>query len=1478
MKVKTKHKKLFKFWHLSILLVLCLSLFLTSTNTVQTVHALSSWSPQTGFMPGIGIYDGGGASTLPFIIDDNNTPIVSTMPYIVTTNEKLPGQLDAYDSLKVVNAEINRKWGDWKYANFVEYFTVKRTDGRKIYDDDGILDVSWWKNGDFGYSDEIIDYQSEIWIKTRVMDYNYNGFLGTILNTKFKSGAYFEVTWDGGEDPWDSLYPSVHDKNANTMGSGNYRNNGVNPGDEYYKLCDWDYCNAPYITIVLVGTGYWENGWWGGSYDYKDIWSFMSGFMPRSDRNWSNTLFTDDSSVVQIGNYFYSTKPFVVTASNLNNYVKINDIKKTPIEDADVLPFKDGIKMAITNNGTTKVSIENGAENQYTDYYCVIDDEMPLITIRYLNDNGCDRIQQGAIYADANGVKHQTVTGGIFRDQVQITFGESAVAPETGTVTYNGQTKPLTSGTWFTQSGDYTIVVTDAVGHTKTLKFTIDTDSPTNNINKLTNNKDYKVSKWFVTSIPYGFSDYGTYSYLNYDDALNKAKTSEKNNLVTTYYLNNISDFHYTNLVANGDTVKTGSYWYYKSIDNPNLYVYYFNEFTLNQAIEYHTKNYVSSPHYFNYKSDIFPNDYGTIISDEIYHNIWNENNTPAYIANDFIFKTSGENDSNKLYYDYVEDGITNWTEFVYNVSFKNQVSQNGLYYIKEVDYVGHESYVYVYLDLQAPILEVTARNYGSDESFTHTISKNDIPKNNELVFYYEDFNIDNVIDADTWYVIEIKNPSGITTKYTHVDNLPNFDDLGKGEFNITCYDRAGNNYSFKVFLLGKSPRIRFQADDKLQINIIAGEQYNTITDLKIYRNDVLLNSASGYDEYPDRTDDELIFISATKSEYIFNKGGLYKVEVTDSFGRVTSHEFKFEKDLPQGILKGVKHNGKTNKDVSFIFNSNKYLAVVYENNETIDVESTTVESTNLTTLTIRATRNINNEYKIILYDKTDLENLNIYKFTIKTVLPEFTLNGVDENGTTSSDVFARWEIQSGYKAIYSLNDGDEKTYNNGQVLTIEGAYRITLTDELGNQNTKCFEIDKSLDFKIYEEDIEKTIEEIRYTNKSLVIVNFEDLHIEITKDSENYPYSFGTYFNDEGNYLVRIYDDFGNNKYFEFEIDKTSPIASLIGVENNGTTSDFVQVVWEEENVTSTISRDGVSQGVYSSGTEIKLNGKYEVIVQDRAGNYIKFNFQIDNKIMFDINTFKGGISNGGVRVIAKEELKIDMYRNKEKIDYNFEQILYDDGFYEFILTDEIGNQLYFDFTILNTPLGRIEKRLDESVEIIEIQMNDEIIPLDIQDNTLYLVDEAEYIVTVFDKSQIKNFSFKLRIDTTPPALVLVGVENGGFTKNEVSTRSPSETPIYIQASADGEEFEYNVGDKMTNAGSYKLLVSDQAGNQTEYQFTIVYSFNGATIALFGGMLAIVVILIIFLVKNRKGFYKGSKEITTTEETTEEIESIEEK
>jgi hypothetical protein len=106
--------------------------------------------------------------------------------------------------------------------------------------------------------------------------------------------------------------------------------------------------------------------------------------------------------------------------------------------------------------------------------------------------------------------------------------------------------------------------------------------------------------------------------------------------------------------------------------------------------------------------------------------------------------------------------------------------------------------------------------------------------------------------------------------------------------------------------------------------------------------------------------------------------------------------------------------------------------------------------------------------------------------------------------------------------------------------------------------------------------------------------------------------------------------------------------------VENNKTTSGFVQVTWEEENITSTIFRDGNYLGNYTSGSEIKLNGTYEVKVCVSSWQLHKNStLKIDNKIEFDINTFYGGISNGNVRVVAKEEITMRMYRNGEAIDF---------------------------------------------------------------------------------------------------------------------------------------------------------------------------------------------------------------------------------
>ena len=70
--------------------------------------------------------------------------------------------------------------------------------------------------------------------------------------------------------------------------------------------------------------------------------------------------------------------------------------------------------------------------------------------------------------------------------------------------------------------------------------------------------------------------------------------------------------------------------------------------------------------------------------------------------------------------------------------------------------------------------------------------------------------------------------------------------------------------------------------------------------------------------------------------------------------------------------------------------------------------------------------------------------------------------------------------------------------------MTVEGEYEICLSDEIGNTNSVKFYIDKSVDFTIADVNGKTySIEDIRYINFDIRIIEDEPLDISITKDSE---------------------------------------------------------------------------------------------------------------------------------------------------------------------------------------------------------------------------------------------------------------------------------------------------------------------------------------------------------------------------------------
>ncbi len=1376
------------------------------------------------------------------------------------------GALRSYKTLGVYNnIRDSGSWNGFKYARFCRYFVLVRDDGRPIYDDDGILDTGSSRTD---LADEVINYYSHFYsVETTLPNKPDGGFMWTNQQAKFKSTKY-NFSMENWSSTIECLATSIStnpsnstrtlktlvDKNGNVVTSG-----------------------AVSVSIWLTGTGQYENTFWGNTGGDTSINSNMTGYIKLANRDWSNEL---KASNVGVGTYngktaYYSPKNYTVVARNLNNYVKVDSVQATPQYGSSVVPFADGHHISISGEGYTYVEIENGAEGVYTPYYCFVDTKLPTVSFTYSNSNATSNAKTGSVSTNSKGARSQTNSGYVFKDEVKVEFSAdlSSESPETATYTYNGVTKPLTSGTWFKNEGDYIVTITDLAGNTTTYKFTIDKTDPNYNLSRLQSDTTYKISKWYLATIPSGYNGAGTYSFATYEDALSYSKQMEFKNKVTTYNLTNINSFTDTHLIAKGDKVKVGDYYYYKSVDNPNLYVYYFNEDLLWEAIEKYAKGFVSEPQTYRYNTTVYTNNYGTKCFDGVVDNIIQVSGVNAYLATNFTFRHLNNNDTYKIYYDYQEDTSNVWKEFSYGTPFKQQVSGHGLYKIKEIDFVGHETYYYIFLDLQAPTLDVEAKIYGKDSVIKQTISVNDIPVNGELHFYYESFKIAKINENDKWYVIEVKCPDNTTKRYTYLDGLPNFEELGSGEYSITLVDRSNNKFTFKVSLLGKAPEVKFEiqnANTQMKVTIINGDEVNVLTDLKIFRNGVCLNSEEGYDEQPNNDENELIFISTSTLSYIFKKGGMYSVELTDNFGRVLTYEYKFEKDLPTGILVGVEHNGKTNSNVQFIFDNNKYFAVANKDNALYEPEITTDSSGKLDTMNFYPEENSFVTYKIYLYDKEDTENYNLYTFAIKTIKPIINLYGVSPNGVTGGDVFALWEVtDEQYTATYSLN-GTTQEYKKGQILSAGGTYSITLSDELGNTNTVNFSIDKTISFTIIDNYENKySIEEIRYINFDINIIEDEPLTITITKNDEEIDYEFGHVLSEEGNYTVRIYDEFNNSEYFYFTIDKTPPVAELHNVENFGITNQNVWVSSDESNLTCWCIRNGEYYGEYQLSTDLTESGKYIVYVSDLAKNYISFEFEIDNVVSYNINTYYGGISNGDVKVVAYENLIISMMKDGKFIEYEFEQILNEEGEYSFTLQDDLGNKESFFFSIINKKKQNLNHLLQVDIEVKSVTKNDEPYEFTITKGYLYIYDEGDYVVTILDHSKNEEFTFNITIDTTPPTLVLVNVENGGSTKKIVSTKDLSETPCDLITYCDGLRFDYKYGDEIEKCGRFKMTVVDEAGNKTEYTFERIYSLNGASIALIGGLLAIAVVLIAIWWKSRHRYYVHEEEI---EETVDEV------
>ena len=135
---------------LSVLCIFCLLPVLVFTIASKITYSHSGGPSTMGVIIGpiVGLDGAMFDGTVSYNADYSSSNLSRDTPYA-------DGALRAYKNLGVYNiVRDSGSWNGFKYASYIRFFRIIRNDGRPIYDDDGILDVSSDKNN---LADEVVN-------------------------------------------------------------------------------------------------------------------------------------------------------------------------------------------------------------------------------------------------------------------------------------------------------------------------------------------------------------------------------------------------------------------------------------------------------------------------------------------------------------------------------------------------------------------------------------------------------------------------------------------------------------------------------------------------------------------------------------------------------------------------------------------------------------------------------------------------------------------------------------------------------------------------------------------------------------------------------------------------------------------------------------------------------------------------------------------------------------------------------------------------------------------------------------------------------------------------------------------------------------------------------------------------------------------------------------------------------------------------
>lgn len=842
-------------------------------------------------------------------------------------------------------------------------------------------------------------------------------------------------------------------------------------------------------------------------------------------------------------------------------------------------------------------------------------------------------------------------------------------------------------------------------------------------------------------------------------------------------------------------------------------------------------------------------------------------------INKDFVFNFNAGKDAQSGKAKIVVTNLE--TSQTFNVSsgmiFGDFSTINGIYKVEEVCPGSSETIVYyVYLDNVAPTANI------SSAKATGVVINQTISAADTIVLQVEEFKLISLFDLIDNFCLAYISGYGFSDAIPFIkgvdESIVMSSNLGhKGTYEIEVYDRSKNKFSFTVYIMSQEPTATFAKSgsgdtEHVILDIQTADKYCTIIDLKIYRNQTSINSGELIE------DDNGQGISFAVYNYIFKKGGRYKVVIMDNYERQTTIELRYIKDMPNISAEGLNKERRVNKEIKITIPFN-CLFIIYAEKGSIfvyDIINDTINNQRIITIKPRNEYNelvnIDDIITIKAWFESDPDSYNDLSYYLDTIAPKLDLTN-DKGEEVDGSLFKcsiKLKFDGDIKTIDVTRNGKYFSYTLGQTIRIDGQYSAVGKDIAGNMVVREFVVDMIVDFVIAYENNKKynsSTESGVVVAQGFLITPNEQMNISATKDGFVFDYLVIDKIVTAGLYEINLVDNAGNIIILKLRV--LSGIEG-VGIHNedgsllsyNSTTRQSIYFVWQELSYIKSVTyklNSNMAQSDYIQGDLIIKSGAYSVTVTDCVGNMLEIKCRIDKEVSVEIKLDKSAIleeiaglehlltlrfqilvNESGLVLTIKKDGIIQQYTVGTWIGGN--------GSYEIEAEDEVGNIFKKCVTVIGesspnldikTTSGTALKDKDVVNESIVISwevsnyLSKVFVNLEAIKSGDKFVKDGRYRIEITDKlgrDVLITVTIKSQIgyDIKFSGEFIDNVEGKQITLTRGFSFSSSDT-LEIVATLDGERFVLVNYRNYSLPGEYFLTLKDVAGNIKSISINVV-------------------------------------------------------